>query len=157
MREDNPSKPAPQPTQRILIAEDDPLMAHAIKRVLRRAGYETAIAADGYLAGSLLHTFRPSLMTLDLRMPCLDGMDVLDFLQGLHEPLQRLACRVLVVSAESDYRIAQALSMGAHAAVSKPFTNDVLLHQVARLLNEGGLKSEVPAASAGEQNDDARA
>ena len=133
MRENDKPEPT-APPRRILIAEDDALMASAIKRVLSAAGYETAIAADGFMAGSLLHTFRPSLMTLDLRMPCLNGKDVLDFLQGLREPLRLLACRVLVVSAESPYRIAQALSLGAHGAVVKPFANDVLLHEVDRLL-----------------------
>ncbi len=135
MCEDDTKEPTPPRSRRVLIAEDEPLMANAIQRVLKQAGYETVIAGDGFLAGSLLQTFRPSLMTLDLNMPCMNGLDVLDFLQGLREPLRLLACRVLVVSAESPYRIAQALSLGAHGAVVKPFANDTLLHAVDRLLS----------------------
>jgi len=127
--------PRPQ-SRRVLIAEDDPLMANAIQRVLKQAGHETVIVGDGFLAGSLLQTFRPSLMTLDLNMPCMNGLNVLDFLQGLREPLRLLACRVLVVSAESHFRIAQALSLGAHGAVVKPFSNEVLTHAVDRLLSD---------------------
>ena len=133
MREDDTPTSTTQPRRRVLIAEDDPSTACAIKRVLSSAGYETTVAGDGFLAGSLLLTFRPSVMTLDLGMPCLDGLDVLDFLQRLREPLRMSACRVLVVSAASPYRVAQALSMGAHDAMRKPFVDDVLLHQVTCL------------------------
>src|SRR5690606_3123887 len=61
----------PDPTNeslspRVLIVEDDPPMARSIERVLIKAGYETAIASNGFEAGVALHSFRPSLMTLDL-------------------------------------------------------------------------------------------
>lgn len=107
-------------------------MAFALRRVLSRAGYEIAIATDGSRVGTLLQTFRPSLLTLDLRMPDLDGLGVLDFLQRLGK--RGPTCRVLVVSAESPFRIAKALSLGAHGALVKPFSNDALLHEVSRLL-----------------------
>lgn len=116
---------------RVLIIDDDLAMAHAIRRVLRRVGYETALAHDGVLAGSLFRTFRPSLVTLDLSMPHMGGLDVLDFLQGL-PPSQTF--KILVISAESPFRIAKALSLGAHGAVMKPFANETLVHEVGRLL-----------------------
>lgn len=121
-------------TPRVLIIDDDLAMANAIRRVLRRMGCETAIAHDGHLAGALFRTFRPSLVTLDLSMPRMGGLDVLDFLQGLRPPQQPQAFKILVVSAASPFRIAQALSLGAHGAVMKPFVNETLVHEVDRLL-----------------------
>lgn len=117
-------------SRKVLIAEDDLPMAKAIDRVLRKAGYETVIASDGFLAGSLLHTFKPRLMTLDIRMPGIDGLGVLRFLQkqGLPFPL-----KVLVVSGESDDRLGEALTLGADGVLTKPFRNADLLEEVRRL------------------------
>ena len=116
--------------KRILIAEDEPSMARAIKRVLARAGFETVIASDGFWTGSLLYTFKPDVITLDLRMPGLDGLDVLRFLKQVTLPFK---FKVLVVSAETQDRINQALALGAHGAISKPFENADLLHAVRHL------------------------
>ncbi len=127
-----PDDPVDAP-KRILIAEDEPSMARAIKRVLTRAGYETVIASDGFWTGSLLYTFKPDLITLDLRMPGLDGLDVLRFLRQAAVPFNY---KVLVVSAETQDRINEALSLGAHGALSKPFENADLLDAVRRLCGE---------------------
>ncbi len=57
----------------VLIIEDQPEMASAIRRVLMRNGFEVDIARDGFSAGSILARKKPGLVTLDLKMP---GMDV---------------------------------------------------------------------------------
>jgi excisionase family DNA binding protein len=116
---------------RVLIVDDDPLMARAIQRVLRPAGYETQIANDGFQAGSLLHSFAPALMTLDLQMPGLDGFGVLRFLR---DSRPRPELRVLVVSGESTQRLQEARELGAHATLGKPFVNAQLLAAVQQLL-----------------------
>ena len=127
-----PDPDAPADTaKRVLVVDDEPAMGRAIKRVLTRAGYETAVASDGFLAGSLLHTFKPGLMTLDLRMPRIDGFGVLRFLRETR-PLPAL--KVLVVSGESDARLREALTEGAHETLPKPFANEDLLRAVQRLL-----------------------
>lgn len=121
-------------SKRVLIVDDERPMAQAIQRVLRQAGFETAIASNGFEAGSLCYTFQPSLMTLDLRMHGLDGIDVLRFLQTAYLPSP---LKVLVVSADTGPRLAEALQLGAQAVVKKPFSNDELLHAVRQILAEG--------------------
>jgi CheY-like chemotaxis protein len=106
-------------------------MGRAIQRVLRPGGYETLIATDGFQAGSLLHSFKPALMTLDLQMPGLDGFGVLRFLR---DSVPRPKLRVLVVSGESDQRLREARELGAHAALVKPFVNEELLAKVQELM-----------------------
>lgn len=116
--------------RRILIAEDETPMARAIERVLRRAGFETALASDGFLAGSLVHTFKPGLLTLDIRMPWIDGFGVLRALKSQNMPH---TMKILVVSGESDVRLAQALALGADGVLAKPFSNEDLLAKVRQL------------------------
>ena len=118
------------PARRVLIADDEPAMAHAIERVLLRAGFETAVAANGFEAGAMLPTFKPGVMTLDLRMPGVDGLDVLRFLRRTELPAP---VKVLVVSADTEARLREALALGAHGVVRKPFTNDELLAAVEQM------------------------
>ena len=122
---------ASPPSNRVLIVDDDASMARAIQRVLRPAGYDTLIASDGFQAGSLLHSFAPSLMTLDLQMPGLDGFGVLRFLR---DSVPRPDLRVLVVSGESEQRLREARDLGAHETLAKPFANEQLLATVRGLL-----------------------
>lgn len=126
MQENNiPDHSAPPPLpRRILIADDEPAMAHAIERVLRRADFETAIAHSGFEAGALLPTYQPGVMTLDLRMPGLDGLDVLRFLRRAKLPMPT---RTLVISADTEERLQEALALGAHGVLRKPFSNEELL------------------------------
>lgn len=49
--------------RRILIVDDEPAMARAIERTLRRDRFDTTIAANGFEAGALLPTFKPGVMT----------------------------------------------------------------------------------------------
>jgi len=125
---------APGVPKRILVVDDEPAMASAIKRVVVRAGFETIIASDGFLAGSMLHTFRPHLMTLDIRMPVIDGFGVLRVLRDHPPPF---SLKVLVVSGETEDRLRQALALGAHGVLAKPFENEHLLEAIARIFGDG--------------------
>ena len=119
--------------RRILIAEDEKLMARAMERVLKRAGFETAHAGDGFQAGLMLHSFKPGLLTLDIRMPGVDGFGVL---RSLRENPLPFACKVLVVSGDAAERRKEALALGADEVLAKPFANDELLAAVRRAYGE---------------------
>ncbi len=117
-------------SRRVLIVDDDPAMSAAIQRTLKRAGFETRVASDGFRAGTLLGTFLPGVMTLDLRMPGIPGLDVLKFVR-LAERLKDI--RILVVSAMPRKELDEALAAGADDVMEKPFRNPELLEKVARL------------------------
>ncbi len=117
-------------SRRVLIVEDDPAMSAAIQRTLKRAGFETRVASDGFRAGTLLGTFLPGVMTLDLRMPGIPGLDVLKFVR-LAERLRDI--RILVVSAMPRKELDEALAAGADDVLEKPFRNPELLEKVTRL------------------------
>lgn len=114
---------------RLLIVEDLPEMAAAIERIAVLAGLECAIARDGFEAGARLLSFRPRLMTLDLKMPGMDGFGVLDYLQQHPPPFD---VRVLVISADSEARLAEAGRRGADAVLAKPFRAEELEAQLRR-------------------------
>ena len=121
--------------RRVLIVEDEPHMSKSIQRVLQREGFETLVASDGFRAGTLLGTFAPSVMTLDLKIPGLSGLDVLTFVrstQGLEN------VKILVVSAMPKEDLEQALATGADDMLQKPFTNEELLEKVTNLANLDG-------------------
>ncbi len=126
--------PVPEALQpanrRVLIVDDEPSMAKAMARVLRRAGFETAVACDGFQAGSLLYSHKPAVMTLDLQMPGINGFGVLKFVRGT-EQLQ--AQKIIVISAMPERDLKRALEMGADAVLEKPVENQMLLETVARL------------------------
>lgn len=127
-----PTELKPEPTQsKVLVVDDDEGMASAIRRTLRRAGYEVECAANGLEAGMKLERFRPAVMTLDLQMPHMGGYEVLKAIR--HNPELR-DMRVLVISGLSENELEDALVQGADRILQKPFSNEALVRHVSELL-----------------------
>src|SRR5438132_11091333 len=62
--------------RRILVVDDDPMVATTVQRVLRPEGYEVDVALGGAQAIERAQVNRPDLVVLDLMMPGLDGFEV---------------------------------------------------------------------------------
>lgn len=116
--------------KRALIVDDDPLMTQAIQRVLKKIGFSTQTARDGFEAGTLMGTFLPALMILDLRMPGLNGFQVL---QNIRASERFHNIKVLVVSALPRDSLDKALACGADDVLEKPFNNEDLLDKIILL------------------------
>lgn len=116
----------------VLVIEDQPEMAAAIRRVLKRAGYEVELARDGFVAGTLLSRCKPALITLDLKMPGIDGYQVLNYIREHEEHAQ---AKVLVISAETREGLERALQEGADDVLPKPFDNSELLDKVKAMVD----------------------
>ncbi|MEM9703266.1 MAG: response regulator [Planctomycetota bacterium] len=143
-RKENVARPDKHtPALRVLVVEDEKRLAGSIRRVLLRSGYEVRTASDGFKAGKLLAAFRPAVVTLDLRMPVLHGQDVMSLLKC--SPLAG-TFRVLVISAEGDDAIAEALAIGADDFLEKPFANDALIAKVDSLMPHADFIAEVTNA-----------
>lgn len=119
-------------SKKILIVDDDVSMARSIQRALRKFGFETAIASDGFQAGLMLGNFKPSLITLDLQMPGANGYDVIRLINKIPD---FSSTKILVISALSDEELKKTLAMGAQDYLSKPFTKEVLTRKIKDLLN----------------------
>ena len=120
-----------QEEKRIMVVDDEPEMSNAIKRVLVRAGYKTVTANNGFQAGVQLQSFSPDLITLDLKMPLVNGHEVI-------EEVKKNRCdrmiKVLVVSGQPKSELETAVLKGADSYLEKPFENETLLENVGSLL-----------------------
>jgi DNA-binding response OmpR family regulator len=68
---------------KLLIVEDDPVIADVYAFPLRLEGYDVEIAADGEAALASLASHSPAMVLLDIRLPKLDGLQVMERLRAL--------------------------------------------------------------------------
>lgn len=121
----------PSEEKRILVVDDELPMTNAIKRVLVRAGYKVMAANNGFQAGLQLQSFLPGLITLDLKMPLVDGHEVIEEVKNNHRDRD---IKILVVSGQAVPELEEAVEKGADAYLEKPFKNEALLDSVVALL-----------------------
>ena len=120
---------------KILIADDDPQILRALRITLNARGYDIVTAEDGQAAISSAIDQHPDLVMLDLGMPRLDGLAVIDALRGWS------SVPILVVSGRTGAADkVEALDRGADDYVTKPFSIDELLARIRALTRR------VPAA-----------
>jgi len=111
----------------ILVVDDDPYFRDLYRTALRFEGFEVSTASDGLAALRSIEQERPSLVVLDVNMPCLDGWGVL---RELAENEATRAIPVIVVTA-SDVEHATAR---AAAILAKPVAPEELLPVIRRQL-----------------------
>lgn len=118
----------------ILIADDRPSSRELLRVVLERAGYEVFEAQDGEAALDLIRSRTPDLVLLDLQMPKLDGLAVLEAVRA--DPrFARLPVVALTASAMRGDR-ERILEAGFTDYLAKPAGPELLRETVARLLGE---------------------
>ncbi len=110
----------------ILVVDDEAGVRHALERALGKAGYEVTTAASGEDALRQIQLFTFDLALIDLKMP---GMGGLAFLQELRQRSPQTVAIILTAHATLDSAI-QALRLGAHDYLLKPFSLDDLLRSV---------------------------
>jgi DNA-binding response OmpR family regulator len=119
---------SPQP--HVLVVEDDPSVRGLLQALLLAEGYDVATASDG-LAGLLkASSRRPALILLDLMMPDLGGLRVLDELRV--DP-ELAAVPVIVVTGMHDAIPKLETELGANSVFAKPFGVAELLARVAEV------------------------
>lgn len=117
----------------LLVVDDSKVMREMIVACLRgQAGLQFTHAASGLEAIERL-SLRPfDLLLLDLNMPDIGGLEVLEFVRG-HERLEALPIIVITTRGDEDSR-ARALAAGATRFMTKPFSPEGLLAEVRALL-----------------------
>ena len=116
---------------RILVVDDEPGARHAIMRLLSRQGYETVEAPGGREALAALEAGPPDLILLDVCMPDMDGLELLEAIQA--HP-QWKALPVVMITALSDtHTVNRAQQLGAKAYLVKAaFSVAEMLEHVQR-------------------------
>jgi len=125
------------PPQRILVAEDNELLAELLVFQLTQAGYDVVCATDGDQAFALVDELEPMVLLLDIGLPRLDGYGVMTALKQRQgsgaEPVRDLPIIVLSGRAAQNDRD-RAIALGARGYLLKPFGGPELLSAVAGCL-----------------------
>lgn len=119
---------------RILIAEDDEVLADGLSRAMQQAGYAVDRVADGSEADAILKGGQPfDLVILDIQLPKLDGFTVL---RNLRERNQHVPVIILTARDSVEDRV-KGLDLGADDYLSKPFNLQELEARTRALLRRG--------------------
>jgi len=123
-----------EPTpNRVLIADDDPVMTHLLTTILKQQQCESVIANDGREAYRILQAdsrFRAAI--LDMSMPFLEGLDLIHYMRS-EKRLMRIP--IMMITAETDIKLmSDSFSAGATAFLPKPFTAEQLESAIRMLI-----------------------
>ena len=125
--------------QRILVVEDEPDIAALVAYQLAHAGFGVRTASTGSEALRALEMDPPDLMVLDLLLPEVNGLDILQMVRS-KEDLQRLPVVVLTARGKDEDRI-RGLELGADDYVAKPFSPRELVLRVEAVLRRSGSRA----------------
>ncbi len=117
---------------KILLIEDEPNIAEAIRFLLSRDGWDVQLLANGTEASAAIASQRPDLVILDLMLPGKSGMQILTDLRASPE-FERLPVLMLTAKGQERDREA-ALAAGVSAFMTKPFDNSDMRAAVRALL-----------------------
>jgi DNA-binding NtrC family response regulator len=125
--------------ERILIVDDEEIARDNLVHVLTKAGYRAQAAADGRQALALLAEDAYDLLLTDLRMPEMDGMELLAAAKRRYPEVE-----VIVVTGHAavDTAVA-AMRLGAFTYVSKPIQVEEVLAQAAKALEKSAMRREL--------------
>ena len=145
------ARPLPPPDRtspaRILVVDDELEIAESLAEFLtRKEGFRVEIVNNGqeaiaYLEKSIGGALEIDLVLLDMRMPGLSGLDVLDWIRG-HPDLRYTRVVLLTAAASNDEKV-QALSAGADDYITKPYYMQELLARVKTILRTQQLEKQL--------------
>ncbi len=123
---------------RVLIAEDDPVIANAMATHLRRAGMDVEVVDDGDKALRKMRFERPDLAVVDLMLPGIDGWRITEALrsEGITMPIINVSARA------SEHDKVHALGIGGDDYLAKPFGMRELVARVQASLRRAGTSPE---------------
>ncbi len=139
LREHN--MPIPEELQvrgrRVLLVEQDGKAVQSMKKALRQAGFELAVASDGFIAGSMAASFLPSVIVLDPTLPGLGGLGVLDAIRA--NPAIPGVKLVVLAGGEQGVAPDEARKSGADAVLTRPVKGAQLVEAVNTAIAPAGL------------------
>jgi PAS domain S-box-containing protein len=135
-----------QPACRVLVVDDEAGNRELLEQTLGPIGFEVRSVGSGPEALRQCQEWTPRVVVLDLRMPGMDGHEVVRRLRAAHREAIKIVVLSATVLAEDQ---AQAHEAGADVFLGKPFLEGELLEEIRRLTGVEFLCQESPAANAG--------
>ena len=113
---------------RFLIVDDIPTNVALIAAIIKKLNARQETAGNGEEALSLIDSFKPHIVLLDLMMPGIDGWDII---KAIREKYSKEQMSIIVTSAITDYgTITECQNIGVDDFITKPIMPDLLLNSI---------------------------
>ncbi len=119
--------------KKLLLAEDDQLLASLLTFRLQKGGYEVKLSSDGKQVKEYLAENTPDIIVSDIMMPYFSGMELIAYVR---KELNSKIPIIIISSAGNEENVLNAFELGANDFISKPVSPSELLVRVARELNK---------------------
>ncbi|MCW2513585.1 MAG: response regulator with CheY-like receiver domain and winged-helix DNA-binding domain [Mycobacterium sp.] len=124
---------------KVLVVDDEPVLAELLTIVLRREGWQVSTAGDGSSAVRSVQREAPDVVVLDLALPDADGLAVM---RTLRDSLPNLPVMLLSAKASVEDRIA-GLAQGGDDYVTKPFNLEEVVLRLRGLIKRSGVVTDM--------------
>ena len=119
-------------SKKVLIVDDEPNIVISLEFLMKKEGFEVAVAVDGDEALAKAASFQPDLILLDVMMPKKSGFEVCE---ALRSDAANEAMKIVMLTAKGrETEVAKGLAIGADAYVTKPFSTKDLAVRVKTML-----------------------
>src|SRR5688572_24200129 len=127
------------PKETILVVDDERLVRWSLQQKLEQWGYHVSQAEDGATAIGRVQIDNPDLITLDMKLPDMSGLEVLEQLRnrGVHVPV------IMITAFGAIENAVRSLKLGAYDYIEKPINFEKLENVVRNALETGRLRTEV--------------
>lgn len=116
--------------KRILVVDDAAFMRMLIKNIVTKSGYEVIEAENGKVAADLYKQHKPDLVTMDITMPEMNGIESVKVIRQIDPNANIIICSAMGQQA----MVMEAIQAGAKDFIVKPFQQDRILQAIERVL-----------------------
>ena len=121
--------------KKVLIVDDELNITISVEFLMRREGFDVSVAKDGEEGLSMIRSWMPDLVLLDVMMPKMDGFEVC---RTVRADASLSGVRIVMLTAKGrEAEVEKGLSLGADAYIPKPFSTSELVSRVKSLLETG--------------------
>lgn len=123
----------------VLVVDDEVTILESLSRIMKHAGYECLVAANAQEALKLLEVHPVDVVISDIRMPSMDGMQLLEQIRARYKEVDV----IMMTGFDSRDIFSRVIEAGAADFLAKPFHQDELLAKLMRIVRERELKAEL--------------
>lgn len=132
---------------KVLIIEDDPLMIRMYKKIFSFDGYEVDTAGDGEEGFSKISSFKPTVILLDVMMPKLNGLEVLEKIKK--DPDLKSIPVIMLTNLAGQQDIDKALELGAVKYIVKSEYDPKQVSDMVKEIISAHTRNDVPKSANG--------